>query len=90
MSPRSPGLTREQHVALGAELFAMHDRLTTISVELSRAYPQPLANQADKVIAQLGKLRSKLDDVVFREYPEGETKDIARIYYPGRGTDREP
>jgi len=43
MAQRQPGLTRSQHTKLGNELANMRDRLGAIGVEISRAYPNPVA-----------------------------------------------
>jgi hypothetical protein len=79
-----PGMSRDEHTALGEELAAMRDRLVKISVKLSRAYPQTVAKLADRATTDLDRLRSKLDDIVFREYPTLSTKGNAGVYYPQR------
>ena len=78
-------LTRAQHAKLGIELAKMRDRLVAMSVELSHAYPQPIADAAVRAQTAVDRLRSKLDDIVFREYPDGTTKDNAGVYYPRGG-----
>ena len=79
-----PGMTRDEHTALGEELAAMRDRLVTISVHLSHAYPNRIAELAGRAQTDIDRLRSELDSIVFREYPQLSTKGNASVYYPQR------
>jgi hypothetical protein len=82
--PKKPGLTLDEHTELGAELAAMRERLGKITVQLSHAYPNPVAGLAVRAQADLDRLRSKLDEMVFREHPGLSTKSNSKVYYPGR------
>jgi hypothetical protein len=79
-----PALSRDEHTKLGEELAVMRDRLVTISVQLSEAYPNKIADLAVRAQTDIDRLRLKLDDIVFREYPGLSTKGNAGVYYPQR------
>lgn len=79
--PKKPGLTQDEHSELGDELAAMRDRLGKISVQLSHAYPQRLADVVKRAQSQIDELRSLLDDKVFEEYPTLSTKGNASVYF---------
>lgn len=81
---KKPGLSRDEHTALGEELAAIYDRLGKITVKLSHAYPNTIAALAGRAQDDVDRLRSKLDDMVFNEYPGLSTKGNASIYYPKR------
>jgi hypothetical protein len=83
--PKKPGLSRDEHTELGAELAQIRDRLVKITVQLSRAYPQAVSDLASRAQEDVDKLRSKLDDLLFSEYPGLSTKGNAGVYYPERG-----
>jgi hypothetical protein len=80
-------MSRDQHTELGEELARMRDRLGTITVQLSHAYPQTVADLAGRAQTAVDRLRSKLDDVVFSEYPDLSTKGNISIYFPKRDRD---
>lgn len=83
MAKRKTGLSRDEHAQLGAELAAMRSRLMEITVQLGHAYPRRMRDLASRVQSDLGRLRSKLDDAMFDEYPAVSTAESARVYYPG-------
>jgi hypothetical protein len=60
----------------------MRERLGAIGVELSSAFPQPVAEIALRAQTAVDRLRSKLDDIVLHEYPDHTTKGNASVYYP--------
>jgi hypothetical protein len=80
---RKPGLSRDEHVALGEELSAMRDRMGEIAALLSSAYPVATARAAASIQQRFDKLRSELDAIVFSEYPRFDSLRNARVYYPG-------
>ena len=82
MTKQKPGLSREEHIKLGAELSSMRDRLGEIAVQLGHAYPVALGDLAISAQSGIDGLRSKLDDIVFREHPRPGTKDNISVYYP--------
>ena len=61
----------------------MRDRLVSIDAELSNTYSQSVARLAARTWRAVDKLRSRLDDIVFEEYPDHGTKANTHIYYPG-------
>jgi hypothetical protein len=75
-------LTRAQHAKLGKELKKMRDRLGKLTVELDQSYPHSVSDLAHRAQSAVDKLRSRLDDEVFRENPDGTTKSNAGFYYP--------
>lgn len=87
MTAKKPGLTRDEHTTLGEELAAIRDRLGSIAVQLSPAYPNRIAGLALKARATVDKLRSELDSRVFEEYPGLSTKGNIGVYYPDRKRD---
>ena len=76
---KKPGLTLEQHEGLGQELQSMRDRLVSISVELSRAYPFKISDIAKKAWVTLDQLRDVLDDKVHEE--NQSLKEASKVYY---------
>ncbi|MCC6774563.1 MAG: hypothetical protein IT360_25530 [Gemmatimonadaceae bacterium] len=84
MPTKKSGLSRDEHVQLGEVLARMRDEMVTISARLGNAYPVAVGNLASRVQVDLDKLRSKLDDIVFREYPNLQTKGNISVYYPKR------
>lgn len=80
------GLTPEQHKTLGAELAAMRNRLVSIDVMISNAYPlasKPV-HAAHRSYAAIDELRSMMDDVLFKDYPEWAKPTV---YYPAPDKD---
>jgi hypothetical protein len=73
-----PGYTLEQHERLGKELQAIRDRLVTIQVELSHAYPIKLAGLVGIASDAVDKLRLVLDEQVCREH-QGSSESL-KIY----------
>lgn len=89
MSNRKPGLLRDQHTELGVELRAMRDRLSAIAVQLDHAYPGAIAEMALRAQSDVDRLRSKLDDIVCREYSGLSAKGNISVYYSGGARDAE-
>lgn len=83
MSTRKPGMSRDAHTELGLELDAMSRRLGQIASQLGHAYSLKLGDEFMGVQSRLDRLRSKLDDIVFREYPKLSLHGNASLYYPG-------
>lgn len=80
MTTRENGLSAGRHHEIGLELARMHDRLTTLSVEIGNAYPKGSAayRRAMRVTQPLDNLRSELDDRHFAEHPDA----TGGAYYP--------
>lgn len=78
---RKKHYTFEQHQELGEELYHMRNRLIQIYCELGRAYNRKLAGLAAKSYSDLDQLRCDLDNLVFQEYPERTTEELARTYF---------
>lgn len=88
MGKLKPGLTLIKHESLGEELKKIHGRLLEISIEIGWAYPlKELKGLHKKPFKAVLELRSRLDDLVFKENPGGTANDIGRIYFPGSRSD---
>ena len=72
MPLKKTGFNIDQHEQLGKELQAMHNRLTTISVDLSKAYPvkSNVTGVVNQTINSLYKLREKMDNLAIKEHGE--------------------
>ena len=81
---KKPGLSRDEHAELGAELAEMRDRLGKIAVQLGQAYPLPVSELAITAQAAVDALRCDLDSIVFNEYPGLKHTGNASVYYPAR------
>jgi uncharacterized protein YozE (UPF0346 family) len=81
---KKPGLTVDEHKALGAELHAMRTRLMHLYVESTHKYPKnsPVARHLAGSFNRLDQARSALDDCLAREHPADFD---TRTYYPGGG-----
>ena len=64
---KKPGLTLSRHIEIGHQLYALHEALVHLHVELSRSYPlsHRSYNRTRHVIHALGELRSTLDSTLF-------------------------
>lgn len=82
MPRRKPDLPICEHIALGAELTQMQERVVKISVQLSNAYPvsSRAVDLARRVDRALNALRCELDSVSARENP-GDDNWAPNIYY---------
>ena len=80
---RKPGLSRDEHTELGAELFSMRNRLGKIAQQLGRAYSLQLGDEVLRVQDRIDRLRGKMDSTVFREYPNLHAHGNMSVYYPG-------
>lgn len=85
--PKKPGLSRDEHTELGEELAAIRDRLGKVLAQLGNAYPRAVSELAFDAQAAVDALRSELDSIVFKEYPNIKHPGNASVYYPAR--DRE-
>lgn len=76
---KKTGLTFEQHLALGRRLRGMTEEVTKLIVLLGRAYPiKNYEPYALKVLGGLCRLRSNLEDDMFREHPD---RANLKVYY---------
>lgn len=76
-------LTFEEHQEIGRTLSQMDRDLVHISVQLANAYPINLGylKKIDRITNELLKLRSKLDTVVYEEFPEKTHLERIAIYF---------
>lgn len=81
MGKRRAGLRFDEHQELGRELSELHRRLVRLSVRLGNAYTARLSDRCSRVVQELSRLRSELDELVFREHPHLETRELADVYY---------
>jgi hypothetical protein len=92
MKKKTP-MSEKQHRAIGKSLFEARNMLGSLIGELLAHYAKnskPIT-QAKKAQKEIDKLRSILDDIVFREeFPDPEDAwcgnavlDVQHIYYPG-------
>ena len=85
MTKRKPGMTREEHFALGGKLLDVRCVLMGASVAISNAYPwagnESIA--AARAVKALDKLRCRLDSAICRETAPDD-QDALRAYY-GKG-----
>lgn len=72
--------TLERHGEIGARLEQIHSELQTLSCEIGNAYGSSSRETEafDRTLRGLARLRSTLDDAVFREHDAA----CAHIYYP--------
>lgn len=86
MARRKLGLTQEQHGALGLELSALRNRLQTICIEVSNAYPTGVAAgkhaASSRLIDLLDQLRSDLDIAACEDSERDGWDWTPAIYYP--------
>ena len=68
-----PGLTLDEHRAMGRRLKALRDELVNVSIEIGHFYAlgSKVGRTAPLIAEQIGKLRSALDDACAAEHPEG-------------------
>lgn len=79
---RKPGLTRQQHIQLGAELAALRDEVQNRYVTVANAYPKTSRQSATlkKALDALDTARCALDNALALEDPDGFEPSV---YYPG-------
>lgn len=87
--PRKPGLSRRQHVDLGAQLQAARDTLVHALTLIGNAYPHTskATRLAEKASKAVDALRCELDDVSARELPGDRWSPL--IYYGARDVARQ-
>lgn len=83
MGKKKPGLTFERHQEIGAELKEMYNRLQSLAVEFSHAYPRSNSAYRElcKATEALGGARSGAEDNLFKEHTDRAT---TKIYYGGQ------
>ena len=88
--PTKPGLTRQEHEALGTKLKQLRDEALRIALFLETAYPKLSASArlSYRAAQALDRLRSALDRQAFRDYCQWEAQEKAqfkesRTYFPG-------
>ena len=91
--PTKPGLTRQEHEALGTKLKQLRDEALRIALFLETAYPKLSASArlSYRAAQALDRLRSALDRQAFLDYYQWEAHEKAqfrgsRTYYPGNDT----
>lgn len=80
---RKTGLTKDQHLELGAALALANETISAAVVKVSAAYSVngKEAKALENARQALDKARSVLDEAVCRELPLNDP-DAARAYYP--------
>jgi hypothetical protein len=89
-----PALTLDEHKALGAELYAMHERVLAIATDLGERYPARLRETGNRTAVGVTALAHALDDVLWKEQ-RGlvDRGTLSAVYFPdvpGSAADREP
>ena len=91
--PTKPGLTRQEHEALGTKLKQLRDEALRIALFLETAYPKlsTSARLSYRAAQALDRLRSALDRQAFRDYCQWDAQEKAqfkgsRTYYPSNDT----
>ena len=73
----------EEHREMGKALQDMRNNLIAVSVDLDKMYGKSkgLGTKLEKAVKQIDRVRSQLDDLLFDEYPDLETKEGCKYYY---------
>jgi hypothetical protein len=81
--PKTP-LTRDEHLALGQELYQIRDRLSDIGMDLMARYGKStrVGRPALKLLTALETIRCQLDSQALDDL--GPDEWSPRIYYPGK------
>lgn len=87
---QSRGLTLERHREIGMELFTIHHRLQSLSVEFGMAYPrtgslsQPETHLHEATTA-LMRARDRAEENLYKDFRSETSKDrdYLKYYYPG-------
>jgi hypothetical protein len=76
-------MTLDEHRKMGKELQDVRNMLVEKSVELNRIYGKSkgLGSKVARITKLMDELRSELDDKLFNEYPDLETKEGCNYYY---------
>jgi hypothetical protein len=76
-------MTLDEHRKMGKMLRDARNELVVKSIELDRTYgkTKELGLKSAKAAKLIDELRSELDDILFDEYPDLETKDGCKYYY---------
>ena len=81
------GLTWTEHRKWGSELRVVADNLTTVSVRLSNTHAKthPVCRAANRALSALSKLRSTLDDRLFKEHGSRPDQELLNTYFGSAG-----
>lgn len=82
-----PPLTLDEHRALGAELYAINERLVALFGDLADRYPHRVAETASRAANGVAALRSLMEDVMFRETRGNDRNALLTVYYPAPHVD---
>jgi hypothetical protein len=76
-------MTLDEHWELGKKLQDIRNALVTECVELDGIYgkTKEYGLTLERAVKWIDSVRSKLDDRLFNEYPELETKEGCKYYY---------
>lgn len=76
-------MSLEEHRELGEFLQDMRNKLIAYSIELDNKYGKSkgFGMELERAVRRIDKVRSQLDDRLFNEYPEIETKEGCKYYY---------
>jgi hypothetical protein len=76
-------MTLDEHRKMGKELQDVRNMLVEIGVELDQrcGKSKGLGSKVARITKLMDEVRSELDDILFDEYPNLETKDGCKYYY---------
>jgi hypothetical protein len=76
-------MTLDEHCRMGKMLRDARNELVVNSVELDRIFgtTKEFGLRLARATVLIDELRSELDDILFDEYPDLETKDGCKYYY---------
>ena len=76
-------MTLDEHRKMGRILQDIRNKLIAASVEVDQEYGKTkgLGMKLERAAKRIDRVRSQLDDRLFKEYPELETEDGCRYYY---------
>jgi hypothetical protein len=78
-----PALTLAEHTVLGADLYAMHERLLAIAVDVGARYPARVRAQTNRTATAISALAQTLDALLWTEQ-RGlvDRATLGAVYFP--------
>jgi hypothetical protein len=80
---RKVPLTLAEHQAIDETLYTIRTTLVSISVWVGNTYRHEKLRYVVPIEKKIDRLRCKLDDHVYREFPQRGHPANAYVYYPG-------
>ena len=78
-----PKLTLDEHKAIGADLYAMHERVLALGVDLGARYPARVRETANRAAVAITSLASVLDALLWTEQRgQVDRGTLSAIYFP--------